>query len=328
MSPRRRLRRALVLCAVLAGASPALALDESYPARPIKIIVGQGPGTTSDILARLVGAKLSEILAQPVVIEGRPGAAGTIAAATVANAPADGYTLLLASSSNLALATAQLQALPYDPVSDFAPIRRMARIPWALGVRATLPVKTVRELIAYAKANPGKLTGGSTGPGSAAALGLDMLSHNAGIDILNVSYKTSGASIQGVLAGEVDILFTDLALIASHVQAGSVRLLAAAGPRRLRAFPDLPSLSELGIGEIVVEPWYGLVAPAATPAQVMTKLRDGLARALRSAEVHDRILELGYDPIDEDASAFSAAIRADIARYSAVVKQAKPAPER
>jgi len=327
-SSRWRLWRALLLCAAIAGGSPVSALDESFPERPIRIIVGQGAGTTSDILARLVGAKLSEILVQPVVIEGHPGAAGTIAAATVAKARADGYTLLLASSSNLALATAQVQSLPYDPVADFLPIRRIARIPWALGARTTLPVKTVPELVAYAKANPGRLTGASTGPGSAAGFGLDMLSRGAGIDILNVSYRTAAASLQGVLSGEVDMIFTDLALLAPHVKAGSMRLLAAAGHKRLRAFPDLPTLSELGIGEIVLEPWYGLAAPAGTPAHVITILDDSLARALRSAEVRGRILELGYDPIAETAAEFSAAIRTDIARFAAAAKKAKPNPER
>ena len=320
------LRFALLSLSAIVGAfvdawlTPALA--DSFPSRPIRIIVGQGTATTSDILARLVAPKLAELLDQPVVIEGHSGAAGTIAATMVAKAPADGYTLLLASSANLAMATVSVQALPYDPIKDFAPIGRIARIPWALGANVKLPAKSVPELIAYAKSHPGRLTGGSTGPGSAAAFGLETLNRKAGIDILNVSYRGSGASIQAVLAGEVDMLFTDLALLAPHVKSGTLRLLAAAGSKRLRAFPEVPTMGEQGVSEVMLEPWYGLAAPAETPAPVLAKLSEALGKALRS-EVKDRIVDLGYDPFDETPADFAAAISGDIARFSAAAASAQ-----
>ncbi len=311
-----------------AGAFPTAAAADSYPSRAVKIIVGQGAGTSSDILARLIGPKLGELWDQSVIVEGHPGAAGTIAATLVAKAPADGYTLLLASSANLALAAVQIQALQYDPVNDFVPITRIARIPWALGARATLPVKTIGELVGYAKVHPGVLTAGSTGPGSAAGLGIEMLSRRAGIEILNVPYRSAAASIQALLAGEVDMLFTDVALLAPHVKAGTLRLLAAAGSKRLRAFPDIPTLEEQGVSGIVLEPWYGVAAPAGTAPGVLTALSDGLAKALRSPEVRDRILAFGYEPLEETSAEFSAAIRGDIARFSALAGSAKPASER
>ena len=292
------------------------AAADAFPSHPIKVIVGQGPGTTSDTIARIVGAKLEEILGQPVVIEGHSGAAGTIAAAMVANAPADGYTLLLASSANLAMAASTVEDLRYDPVKDFAPIGRVARIPWAVGVNANLPVRDIPELIAYAKAHPGRLTGSSTGPGSQAAFGIDSLNRQAGIDILNVSYRTVASALQGVLSGEVDMMFTDVSMLAPHVKRGTLRLLAAAGSSRVRAYPDLPTLAEQGIHDIVLEPWYGLAAPAGTPADVVSALSASLAKALRAADVRGRLLDLGYELIEETPADFAAAIKADVSRFS------------
>jgi tripartite-type tricarboxylate transporter receptor subunit TctC len=309
---RLRLAFALVL-ALCAATAPA----EEFPSRPVKIIVGQGTATTSDTLARLVGAKLSELWEQPVVIEPRSGAAGTIAAASVATAPADGYTLLLASSSNLGLAAGTGRSIPYDPVKDFAPIGRIAKVPWVLGANARSPAKSVADLIAYCKAHPGRLTAGSTGPGSAAWFGVETLKRMAGIDILNVPYRSSAPSIQALLTGEVDILFTDLQLLAPHVQAGTVRLLAAAGNKRLRDYPDLPTMAEQGIPTIVIEPWYGLVAPAGTPPEVLARLSASLRKALATSAVRGHIVASGYEPIDETPAEFGAAIAADVARFSA-----------
>ena len=321
-------RRLLLRCIpVVVGAAIeacfTTALADTFPSRPIKIIVGQGTGTTSDIIARLVGTKLAELLDQPVVIEGHSGAAGTIAAAMVAKSPADGFTLLLASSSNLAMATVSMEGLQYDPIKDFAPIGRIARIPWALGANPKLPAKTVSELIAYARTNPGRVTGASTGPGSAASFGIETLNRKAGIDILNVPYRTAAAQIQALLAGEVDLLFTDLSLFAPHVKAGTMRLLAAAGTKRLRAFPDLPTMAEQGIAEIALEPWYGLAAPAGTPPEILAKLSDGLASALRAPDVRNRMLDAGYELIEESPADFAAAINADIARFAAAAKSAE-----
>jgi len=304
------------------------ALADAFPSRPVKIIVGQGAGTTSDILARLVATKLGASWSEPVVIEGHAGAAGTVAATLVAKAAPDGHMLLLASSTNLGVAALSVERVQYDPIRDFAPIGRIARVPWALGVNAKIPVKTLPELIAYAKANPGRLTGGSTGPGSAASFGIDTLSRKAGIDILNVPYRASALAIQAVVAGEVDMIFTDLALLEPHVKAGTIRLLAAASAKRLRDYPNLPTLAEHGIGGIVIEPWNGLVAPAGTPPAVLSALSDALTRALRSGDIRAQILGFGYEPIEETPAEFAAAIAADIARFSGSDRSADLQPAR
>jgi tripartite-type tricarboxylate transporter receptor subunit TctC len=299
---------------------------ETFPDHTVKIIVGQGPGTTSDILARLVAAKLQEIWSIPVVIEGHSGAAGTIAASMVAKSPPDGYTLLLASSANLAMAAVTVDSLPYDPAKDFAPIGRIAKIPWALGARAKLPARTIAELVSYSKAHPGRLKGGSTGPGSAAAFGIDMLNRETGTDILNVPYRTVAASIQAVLSEEVDMVFTDASLLSQHLKAGTLQLLGAAGSKRLRAFPEVPTMVEQGVGGIVLEPWYGLAAPAATPPPILAKLGQALHKALRTADLREPMLSFGYEPIDEAPADFAAAIAADIARFSASARNAAMTP--
>jgi tripartite-type tricarboxylate transporter receptor subunit TctC len=312
-----------VLPLAAALALPGLTLAQPYPNRAVKIIVAQGPGTTSDILARMLAPKLSELWDQPVVIDTHAGAAGTIGAAVVARATADGYTLLLASSSNLSLAAVQVKDLPYDPVSDFAPIGRIASIPWALAVNAKLPAKTIPELVAFARAHPGRLTGGSTGVGSMAAFGLEMLTTTAGIEILNVPYRTAGASILGVVAGEVDMIFTDLELVAPQAKAGTLRLLAAAGKKRLPSVPNLPTMAEQGISGFALEPWYGVAAPAGTPADVLAKLTRGLRDVLRMPEMRQRILDLGYVPIEDTPAEFAAVIRSDIEKFSAAGKRSR-----
>jgi tripartite-type tricarboxylate transporter receptor subunit TctC len=230
--------------------------------------------------------------------------------------------LLLASSANLGMAPLSVEKLQYDPIRDFAPIGRIARVPWALGVNARLPVKTLADLIVYAKANPGRVTGGSTGPGSAASFGIDALNRKAGLDILNVPYRASALAIQAVLAGEVDLIFTDLALLEPHVKAGTVRLLAAAGAKRLRDYPNLPTVAEQGVSGIVIEPWYGLVAPAGTPFAALSALGDALTRALRSSDIRAQMLAFGYEPVDETPQEFAAAIATDIARFSGADRSA------
>jgi tripartite-type tricarboxylate transporter receptor subunit TctC len=300
----------------LLGAWVTAAHAQTFPSRPVKIIVGQGPGVTSDNLARLIAAKLSDIWDQPVVVEGHPGAAGTIAANMVAKAPGDGYLLLLGSSANLVMAAVSVEGLQYDPIKDFAPVARIARIPWALGATPRLPAKSLAELIAYAKANPGRLTGGTTGPGSTASYGIDTLARKAGIEILNVPYRQQAAVIQGLLAGEVDLVMTDVTVLEPHVRAGTLQLLAAASAKRLRGYPGLPTFVEQGFPEIVLDPWYGIVAPARTPPAIISTLSEALTKALRASDLRGQLLSLGYEPIDETPADFAAAIAADIARFS------------
>jgi tripartite-type tricarboxylate transporter receptor subunit TctC len=312
------------LAALLCAAWWVHACAESFPERTVKIIVGQGAGATSDIIARLVAARLAELWSVPVVVEQHAGAAGTIAASMVAKSPGDGYTLLLASSTNLAMVVATADSLAYDPVKDFAPIGRIATIPWVLAARAKLPVQSVAELAAFSKAHPGVLKASSTGPGSVAGFGIDILNVKLGMDVLNVPYRTPAAQNHAVVAEEVDFTFGDTSVLAPQVKAGAVKFLAAAGSKRLRAFPDLATMGEQGVPEIVFEPWYGLAAPAETPTPILAKLHDGLIRALRTPEIKAQLLSFGYEPIEETPAEFARAINDDIARFSAAARKGEP----
>ena len=309
----------LALCALAALTSrPVLA--QPYPSRPVRIVVGTTPGGQGDVLARLVGQHLAQVWGQPVVTENRAGADATIAAEIVAMAPADGYTLLLASRSNIVLATALGNKGRYDPVNDFAPIGRIAHVPLVLVVNPAVQATTVPQLIAIARDRPRELTYGSSG--SISRLAVELLKASAEIDVLEIPYRGVGPALTDLLAGRIDMMFFDLAIVAPHLKAGTLRLLAPAGRRRTSQAPDLPTLAEQGIRGFPFEPWYGLVAPARTPVDVLAKLRTGLAEIRRRPEMKARLDELGYEPIDDSPQQFSADIAADIEKLSAVIKSA------
>jgi tripartite-type tricarboxylate transporter receptor subunit TctC len=309
----------VVLFAVLAAAHP---YAQSYPARPIKLVVPQAPGGHSDAIGRIVGPKLAEILQQPVVIDNRGGAGGTIGAEAVARAPRDGYTLLLGGSNSLAIAAAMAGDVRYDPLRDFVPIGGMATVPYALAVRAGVPAETLRELLAYARANPGRLNYGSSGVGSTSSLAVEWIKSAAVVDIVHVPYRVTSQALFALLNGQIDIVVTDLSLLVPHAKAGTLRILAVASARRSAAAPDLPTVAEEGIDGYAVDAWYGLVAPAGTPAEVVAKLSAGLSEALRSPEVRQKFDESGYEPMIDTPKAFGEYIRSDIERYSTVIKRA------
>src|ERR1700694_2682464 len=292
--------RVALFCVLALGyvaLSSEIAVAQSYPSRPIKLVVAQAPGAQNDVIARLFGDRLAELWKQPVVVENHGGAGGTIGADLLAKAPADGYTLLVGGVNNLALAPALLKDLRYDPATDFAPIGGLARVPYALAVNRSVPVTTLAELIAYARANPGRLTYGSGGNGTTARLGAELLKSATGVDILHVSYKGSAPSILALVSGEVDMMFADLSLLVPHAKTGALRLIAAAGAKRASAAPDLPTVAEQGVPGFAIEPWYGLVAPAATPPDVLAKLAGGLHEVMRMPGMRQRLEQLGYEPI-------------------------------
>lgn len=289
---------------------------ETYPVRPIKIVAGTAAGGPSDRLARLVGKHLGDLLGQPVTIENRAGADGMIAAEYVAQAPADGYTLLIAGQSSLVLAAAQGRNLRYDSINDFAPIGRIARVPLVLAVNSSLSATTIDQLIAIAKARPGTLTYGSSGMVSRFAT--ELLKASAQIDVLEIPYKSVPAAIVDLLAGRIDMMFLDLSLVAPHVKSGQLRLLGAAGGQRPAGAPDLPTLEELGIRAVRVEPWYGLVAPARTRPDVVARLRSGFAELRRMPEVQQQLKQFGYEPFVDSPGQFAADIVGEIAKYSAI----------
>ena len=318
------MRHITVSCAVLLSWTILHAqwgAAQSYPDRPVKIVAGTAAGGQSDRLARLVAEGLERIWGEHVVVEAHPGADGTIGADAVAHAAADGYTLLLAGQSNLALVAAEGRAIRYDPIADFAPIGRIARVPLVLAVNVRVPASTLAELVAMAKARPGTLTYGSTGVQS--RLAAELLKSAEGLDIVEVPYKGTSAALADLLAARIDMVFFDASVVVPHADAGTLRLLAAAGARRVPGAPAVPTLEELGFRGIRVEPWYGLVAPGRTPPAVLARLRSALAELRRAPSYRQQLRRLGYEPIDDSPEQFAAEIAADIERFAGVVKAAK-----
>ena len=315
------LARAL-LCAFAALATNAV-LAQAYPSRAIKLVVPLAPGAQIDWIARTFAEALSAVVKQPVVIENHAGAAGTIGANLVAKAPPDGYTLLVGGAFNLSLAPALLREIPYDPVKDFAPIGALARVPYALAVRSGVPAKSLQELIAYARANPGRLSYGSSGVGSNSSLAIEVLKASAGLDILHVPYKGSAPAAMAAVAGDVDMVCMDLALVAPHAKAGSLRLVALAGSKRSAMAPELPPAAEQGVPALAFEPWYGLVAPAAISDETRERLATALNRVVRAPEWQRRLEQKGYEVIVDTPESFGTLIRDDVERYARVIEAAK-----
>ena len=233
---------AAVFAAIIAVAPAAGGFAQSFPARPIKLVIPQPAGGHSDAIGRIVGPRLAEILQQPVVIDNRGGAGGTIGAELVARAPRDGYTLLLGGSNNLAIAVAMGMDTRYDPVRDFVPVGGVASIPYALAVRAGIPASTMAELLAYARAHPGRLNYGSSGVGSTSSLALEWIKSAAGVAIVHVPYRLTAQAVLALLGGEIDVIVTDLSLLAPHAKEGTLRILAVAGAKRAAAAPQIPTV--------------------------------------------------------------------------------------
>ena len=309
------------MVAVMALALVANASAETFPSRPIKLVIPQPPGGHSDVVGRTLQPKLAELLQQPVVIDNRGGAGGTIGAEAVARAAPDGYTLLLGGSNNLSIAVALLTEVRYDPLRDFVPVAGVAVVPYALAVRAGLPIDTFAELLAYAREHPGRLNYGSNGVGSTSNLALEWIKSATGVKIVHVPYRVTTQAVLALLAGEVDVVVSDLSLLVPHAKAGTLRILAVTGEKRAASAPEIPTVAEQGIAGFAIDAWYGVVAPIGTPPDVVAKLAGALRQTLRSREVQQRFQESGYETIVDTSSQFGALIRADVERYSKVIRQ-------
>ena len=305
----------LVWLVCLAHAASA----QSYPSRPIHIVAPFPAGGGYDFLSRLIAPEMTRSFGQPVVVENKAGANGNIGTDAVAKSAPDGYTLLMGGNSPLALNVA-LYALAYDPVRDFAPISRVATQPNLLAAHPSVPVKSLAELIDYARANPGKLTYGSAGNGSPQHLAAELLKRMAGIELVHVPYKGAAPNAQALLAGEISIAFNIILLPLPHVQSGRLTGLALASAKRSPLAPGLPTMSELGY-PIDIDTWYGLVAPAGTPSEIIAKLNTEVVRILSLPELSERTrsqgIELGASSPDE----FAAFLRADIARWGKAIRE-------
>jgi tripartite-type tricarboxylate transporter receptor subunit TctC len=319
---KRRLVFFLSVLALSLGAEASLA--QSYPNRPIRLIVGFPPGGGTDVVARILQAKLSEHLGQPIVIENRPGATGTVAAAMVAKSPADGYTIMMGHVSVNAIAPSLFANLQYDVIKDFAPIILTASVPHFVVVHPSFPVSSLKELVARLKAEPGKYTFPSAGNGSTPHLAGEMFKVMAGVDVVHVPYKGTGQSMQDLLGGQHKIAFDTMPASSPYVRAGRLRALAVSSARRLAEYPDIPTAEEAGVPGYRISTWYGLFAPAATPPEIVKRLHAETLRAMQSPEVLPRLREVGVDDtVTRTPEEFAAMVRADTVRYAQVVKDAK-----
>jgi len=312
-------RRAGLALAAMALSGTALA--QAYPSKPIRVIIPWVAGGAVESLARVIGGKMSETLGQPLVLDARPGANGTIGVAAAAKSAPDGYTLLVGHVGPLAISPA-MQKLQYDSVKDFEPIGQLVSGPTLLVVRPDLPIRTTKELIDYAKANPGKLSYGSVGMGSTTHLAGEMLHMMTGIDILHVPYKGGPPVITDLLGGRIGMAFVAVNLILPQVRAGSVRGIATSALKRSTLLPDMPTVSETLPG-FELNSWHGLLAPAGTPKAVVARLHESIALALKSPEVIQWLRENGLDPSGTSPDEFSAYIRSEAAKWAKIVKDAK-----
>ncbi len=315
----RKLLTAAAGILMLALATPA-AWPADYPTRPISLVLAFPPGGASDVLARILGRKLEQVLGQPVVIDNRPGAGGNIAADIVAHAAPDGYTLLLGNNSILATNAALYQKINFDPVKDFAPIGLVGLQANILVVNPAVAAKSLAELIALAKANPGKLNYASSGHGLAAHLAGELFKSEAKINIVHVPYKGAAPALQDVIAGHVQMMFATASSVVSHIQDGKVRALAVTTLKRTALFPDLATMDELGLKGFDATTWHGLVAPAHTPKEVIATLSRALAATLADDGIKKSLAKLGVDIVGGTPEDFGAYIKSEIPKWTAIVK--------
>ena len=311
---------AAIVIHVATAMNDAWAQPAPFPSRPVRLIVGQQPGSAPDVVARMLADRLAEHWGQPVVVENRSGAGGTIAAEAVAKAPADGYTLLVGSQSALALAAAVKNDLRYDPLRDFAPISMIASFPLIVTVSASAPIQNVRELIEYVKANPGKANYASSA--GIFQIATEMLKQRTATAIEMIPYKSSGESVQALISHQVMLTIVDPPPATGPLKAGTIRGLAVTSGKRHPSWPDLPTMAEAGVPDMDVPVWTAFFAPAKTPPAVVARLQKEVARVVHTAEVKERFAAMGLDPVGGSAEDLARRVASDIEKWSAVAKAA------
>lgn len=297
----------------------ALALAQTYPTRQVRIVVPFPPGGTSDILARTIGARLSAPLGQPVVIENRPGAGGNIAADHVAKSAPDGYTLIMGTSS-LAISQSLYKKLTYDLVQDFAPITQAVNYTNLLVVHPSAGVKSVDELLKLARAKPGSLSYGTAGNGTPPHMTGELFKAYTSVNIVHIPYKGGAPAIADLIAGQIPMMFDNVPPLLPHVRAGKIQALAVTSLARIAVLPDVPTLHELGLKDFDAVGWNGLLAPAGTPREIVSRLNTEVVRVLRSPDVRDQLTAQGADIVGNSPEEFSAWIRAEVKKWAEVVK--------
>jgi len=316
---------AMVLAA--AAATPVFAAG-SFPNRPINLVVGFPPGGINDIVARVVGQKLGEALGQPVIIENKSGAGGTIGADYVAKAKPDGYTLLLGSVSNIAMAPSQYKSLPYNPEKDFTPVALLAAAPNILVVNPAFPVHSVRGLIALARRKPGSISYASAGNGTSNHLTVELLKVLAHIDLVHIPYKGDAPAVTDVISGQVPMMFPTLPVALPHIKSGKLRAIAVSSAKRSSLAPDIPTVAESGgLPDFQVSVWVGILAPAHTPKDIVDRLSAELTKIVQLPEVKNKLASLGAEPAPQDSAQFASYIRTETAKWSKVAKAAGIVPQ-
>jgi tripartite-type tricarboxylate transporter receptor subunit TctC len=309
----------LIALAALAGP----VAGQSYPVKPIRMIIGFPPGGGTDIVGRIVGQRLSEVLGQQILPDNRGGASGQIAAELTAKAPPDGYTVMMAHIAAISILPTLIARLPYDPQRDFAPITLVAIGPNFLVVHPSVPAKSVKELVALAKARPGQLHYASPGAGTVQHLAAELFKLQAKVDMLHVPYKGSGQSIVDLIAGHVHLNFDSVPPVLPHVRSGRLRALAVTSEKRFSILPDIPTVNESGVPGFDLSTWWGLVAPAAVSKDIIARLQAETVKVLREPGVKEKIAFAGADTVGNTADEFTAFIRNERAKYARIVREAK-----
>jgi tripartite-type tricarboxylate transporter receptor subunit TctC len=310
----------ILFAALLCLLPVAAQAQADYPGKPLRIIVGFPPGQATDVIARMVGERLTASMGQPVVIDNKPGQGGSIGAAAAAKSPADGYTMLISATAPLATNPNLYKNLPYDPSKDFAPITLIANLPFVLVANPNLPANNVRELIALAKSKPGQLTFASSGSGSTSHLSMEMFKAATGVDIRHVPYKGSPPAFTDVMGGQVDLVFDTAVYALPQVRAGRVKMLAVASAKRSALLPDVPTVAEQGVPGYESGAWLGAVFPAGTPAPIVARMYTELNKIMNTREMRERLFALGGEPLSSSSpEEFARHISAEMRKWGKAV---------
>jgi tripartite-type tricarboxylate transporter receptor subunit TctC len=315
--------RVLAVAALLAAAlaPPSVARAQAYPNKPIKMVAPSTPGDAPDVIARLVADKLSVVLGQQVVVENRPGAGGVVGSDAVAKAAPDGYTLIMGNAGSHGINAAVYSKLPYDIQRDFVPVSQVAIAPNIVVINPGIPANSVSEFIAYAKANPGKLSYASGGNGSSAHMSMELFKSMAGLDIQHVPYKGSSPALTDLIGGQVAIFIGNMPPTVPHVKAGKLRALAVTTKSRSALMPELPTINEGALPGFETVAWFGVLAPAGTPPDIVNRLSTEIGKIARSPEMRERLIAMGAEPVGSTPAEFKAVIDRDIAKWKPLAQK-------
>jgi tripartite-type tricarboxylate transporter receptor subunit TctC len=310
------------LLALACACVPAVCGAQSYPNKPIRLVITYPPGGTTDFVGRPVAQKMSELLGQQVVVDNRGGAGGVIGTMMIAQSPPDGYNLLLGTSAGMTINPQIHSKLPYDPLKDFAPVSRTNVNPQILVAHPALAANNIKELIALAKAKPGTLNVSSSGVGTPNHLGAEMLKFMAGIDIVHIAYKGGGPATTDLIAGQTQLQFSSIPTVLQHIKAGRLKILAIGSAKRSPALPEVPTIAESGVPGYEYTTWYGIFAPKGTPAPILNKLSDVITKAVSSPEIAQRFIPQGAEPSPSTPQELTTYMREEYARWGKVIKAA------